>query len=292
MKVSICVITYNHVNYIEETILSLLKQQCKFDFEIVVCDDSSNDGTSEICKNLANKHPEIKYYQHKENIGMMSNFQFAINQCIGEYIALCEGDDYWLDEKKIEKQLNFLENNYNFSVCASFVSILNELNQSYFTPCFDKTNLKYSDFAINGCSGVYTCTMFFKKTNALIDKINQNWFLNLDGADHFILLFLTSNGQKVFILNEVTAVYRMHSNGVWSSKSDENRMNDSKKNHSLYLENIRSDSKTKRYLSLSMLRQEYSMQNYRYHKSYFINKILRTLIYHFKFQFILMRTKL
>jgi hypothetical protein len=105
-------------------------------------------------------------------------------------------------------------------------------------------------------------------------------------------LFLTSDDKKVFILNQVTAVYRMHSNGVWSSKNEENRINDAKKNHLHYLENIRSDFKTRKYLSLSIMRQEYSMQNFGYPKSNFIIKKLRALFFHFKFQFILIGTKL
>ena len=292
MTVSICVITYNHVNFIEKTILSLLNQQCSFDFEIVVSDDSSNDGTSEVCLKLAQQYSKIKYFNQKYNIGMMSNFKFAINHCSGDYIALCEGDDYWIDEQKIQKQFTFLEKNREFSVCASYVYIADEINKSNYIPQFKKTVLNYSDFAINGCSGVYTCTMFFKKTRNLIDKINQNWFLNLDGADHFLLLLLTSTGKKVIILNDVTAVYRVHSKGVWTSKYEINRIIDSKKNQLYYLENIRNDSKTKKYFSLSMMRLEYSFNKKSRSKNNYLVKKFQALLYHIKFKFILIKTKL
>jgi glycosyltransferase involved in cell wall biosynthesis len=283
MKVSVCVITYNHVKYIEKCILGIINQFLEFEFEVIVCDDCSSDGTSDICVSLKNKFPHIKYYRHDSNIGMMANFRFAVNQSTGDYISLCEGDDYWFDNYKLIKQYNFLENNTDFVVCGSFVSILNEFNQTLYTPNFKKTILKYSDFAINGCSGVYTCTMFFRSNQLLLDKINQEWFLDLDGADHFILLFLTSTGKNVFILSDITAVYRIHSKGIWSSKVISQKIVDSKTNQLIYLNNIKNDSKTKKYFYLSNLRLEYTRSSLKFLNSNYFFKKLRALIFKSKF---------
>ncbi len=120
--VSICSITYNHAPYIRQCLDSMLMQQTDFDYEIIINDDCSTDGTTEIIKEYESKYPHIiKPIYHDENQyskgvrGMFAKFVFP--QAQGKYIAICEGDDYWTDPLKLQKQVDFLESHPDYSMC-------------------------------------------------------------------------------------------------------------------------------------------------------------------------------
>ncbi|QYS90774.1 glycosyltransferase [Flavobacterium covae] len=126
IKVSVCMITYNHEKYIKQAIESILMQKTNFDFELIISNDNSNDTTHKIILDLLEEHidsKKIKYLHNKKNLGMMPNFIQAIQNCKGEYIALCEGDDYWTDPEKLQKQVDFLDTNKNFAICFHPVNI-------------------------------------------------------------------------------------------------------------------------------------------------------------------------
>lgn len=120
--VSICSITYNHAPYIRQCLDGFLMQKTKFRYEIIIHDDASTDGTTEIIKEYAEKHPDLitpifqKENQYSKGIrGMFPRFCFP--HAKGKYIALCEGDDYWTDPLKLQKQVDFLEANPDFVMC-------------------------------------------------------------------------------------------------------------------------------------------------------------------------------
>jgi glycosyltransferase involved in cell wall biosynthesis len=114
--VSICTITYNHEMYIAEAIESFLMQETNFAFEIIIGEDSSTDDTANIIRKYAKQYPTIiKAIIREKNIGMIPNFMDTMMQASGKYIALCEGDDFWTDPKKLQMQVDFLELNKNFS---------------------------------------------------------------------------------------------------------------------------------------------------------------------------------
>ena len=110
IKVSVCMIAYNHQEFISQALDSILQQKTNFPFEIIIGDDNSKDDTGKICRAYAAKFPgQIKYFHREKNMGMMPNMIDILNCCDGKYIALCEGDDYWTDEKKLQTQADFLE---------------------------------------------------------------------------------------------------------------------------------------------------------------------------------------
>src|SRR5690606_34101688 len=124
--ISVCMITYNHEAYIKQAIEGILMQQTNFDVELIIADDCSTDRTETIIRELIENHSEnfkIKYYRHDINIGMMPNFIFSLKKCTGKYIALCEGDDYWTDPLKLQKQVDFLEGNPEYGICFHNVRI-------------------------------------------------------------------------------------------------------------------------------------------------------------------------
>jgi glycosyltransferase involved in cell wall biosynthesis len=119
--VSVVVITYNHEEFIGQAIESILMQECDFEFELIIADDCSPDNTKVIIENFRN-HPKfncIKYFRHDFNKGVIRNFVWALEQCIGIYTAICEGDDYWIDPLKLSKQVAQLKNNLTCSAVVS-----------------------------------------------------------------------------------------------------------------------------------------------------------------------------
>ncbi len=125
--VSVAMITYGHENYIRQAIEGVLMQECNFEVELILCNDCSPDKTNDIIQDILKsnaKSDRIKYFNHKKNIGMMPNFIFSLQKCSGKYIALCDGDDYWTDPFKLQKQVDFLENNPDFVLCGTYNDIL------------------------------------------------------------------------------------------------------------------------------------------------------------------------
>ncbi len=120
MKVSVCMITYGHEKFIEQAINGVLMQECDFEVELIIANDSSPDQTDAVIQSILDNHPRaswIKYTKHEKNLGMMPNFIFALKECVGEYIALCDGDDYWTDTLKLKKQVVFLDRNKDYVAC-------------------------------------------------------------------------------------------------------------------------------------------------------------------------------
>ena len=120
--VSVSCITYNHAPYIRACLDGFLMQKTSFVFEILIHDDCSTDGTREIIEEYSKKYPDIIFpifqteNQYSKGVrGMMARFNFPRSR--GKYIALCEGDDYWSDPYKLQRQVDFLEANTDFSIC-------------------------------------------------------------------------------------------------------------------------------------------------------------------------------
>lgn len=111
--VSVCMITYNHEQYIGEAIEGVLMQNTNFPIEFIIANDASTDDTGGIIQNRINNLPQniqVKYFSNTINKGMMQNYLFAVKNCSMKYIALCEGDDYWTDVNKLQRQFDLLEN--------------------------------------------------------------------------------------------------------------------------------------------------------------------------------------
>jgi glycosyltransferase involved in cell wall biosynthesis len=109
VKVSVCMISYNHEPYIRQAIESILSQDVDFQIELVISDDCSPDGTAAICVEFARRDPRVRLLPRDRNLGVMGNFSRALMSCTGEYIAVCEGDDYWTNPQKLRKQVQFLD---------------------------------------------------------------------------------------------------------------------------------------------------------------------------------------
>ena len=119
-KISVAVITYNQQDTIRQTLDSILCQKGDFDLEVVVGEDCSKDNTPAICREYAERFPgKVVLLQEGHNLGIMRNFANTINHCTGDLIGICAGDDYWCDEYKLQKQLDYLTAHPECGVCTT-----------------------------------------------------------------------------------------------------------------------------------------------------------------------------
>ena len=121
ITVSIFMLTYNQENYIAQAMDSILMQETNFNYRLVIGEDCSTDNTRKICEQYAEKNPEkVKLLPAlSKNIGLINNYLRTIKACDGKYIAICDGDDYWIDKGKLQKQVDFLEQNSDFYIVAT-----------------------------------------------------------------------------------------------------------------------------------------------------------------------------
>ena len=118
-KLSILVVTYNQEQYIRQCLDSIIGQNVNFDYEVIIGDDCSTDNTSAILDEYAAKYPFIYVYHHPKNMGHVKNWECCLNRCQGEYIAILEGDDYWLDVNKLQRQVDYLDAHPNVSLAIT-----------------------------------------------------------------------------------------------------------------------------------------------------------------------------
>jgi glycosyltransferase involved in cell wall biosynthesis len=211
---SVCVLTFNHSSYIKHALDSILQQSHTFGLEIIVADDYSQDGTREIIKEYATKKPDlIKIIPRVRNVGAFKNLVELLGSAQGKYIALCEGDDYWTDPLKLQKQVDFMESNPGFSICFHAVEVLNE-NAVDKTPKLLVQNIKSVTTIENLCEGnyIYTASCLFR--NHLFEEFPE-WYETCPLGDWPLHLLNALHG-KIKFINEPMAVYRMHSAGWWS----------------------------------------------------------------------------
>lgn len=220
MLISICCITYNHENYIQQALESFLMQKGSFEMEILINDDASRDRTPHIIRRYAKKYPErIKPLFHGENQyskGITNpSGVFNFPRARGKYIALCEGDDYWLDPHKLQKQLVIMENNPKLSFCFHSARIKNM--DSSFSPFLVRPYLKSGEISpdqvIDKKSGYPTASLFFPK--AFVQEL-PNYYLECPIGDIPLQLLLAARG-PAYYLDEALSVYRRGDPGSWSA---------------------------------------------------------------------------
>ena len=222
--VSVCMITYGHENYIRQAIEGVLMQECDFDIELIIANDCSPDQTDFVIKDILEKHPKksyVKYFKHDKNLGMMPNFAFALGQCKGEFIAVCEGDDYWTDSLKLQKQVKFLRENNDYSICWTKYLIkqesitsseLKEPNWISLINCNENVTIDLNTIFTPYCT--YTLTVLFRK-----DSFDTSFFAKLKhGKDNSLYLICLTKG-KGLLMNFYSSIYRMHEGGIYSNAS-------------------------------------------------------------------------
>ncbi len=210
LMVSVCMITYNHEKYIHDAIAGILIQKVNFEIELVIGDDHSTDATLAICKEYEkNKAIHIKTLTADKNLGIGPNFIRTLQACEGKYIAVCEGDDYWTDPNKLQKQITFLEANPKYSAIGHQTEIINENcpGKSELFTCYEEKTLSKKEIIQSNV--FHTNAIVFRKDAfAKFKYSNIQYFF-----DHELFILLAQSGM-FYILSDVMSVYRRHDSGA------------------------------------------------------------------------------
>jgi glycosyltransferase involved in cell wall biosynthesis len=215
MKLSVMLITYNQDQFIGKALESVLAQRVNFDYEIVIGEDCSTDGTRAVIMDFHRRYPgRIVPLLRDQNMGAMRNLEATLSSCQGQYVALIEGDDYWTCDDKLQRQVDFLETHHDSALCCHRVQVLDEMG----------TGRKgVFPFAIAGSYAiedllkenfVMTCTAVMRRS--LVGPL-PDWFSEMKLGDWPLFALVARHG-KIELMDEVMAAYRVHSGGIWSSR--------------------------------------------------------------------------
>ena len=214
-KVSVCVLVYNHEAFLEECLNSIISQKCSFDFEIIVCDDASTDNSAKILQSFEDRYTGIlDVVYNNENLyskGIKINPEINFPRCNGEYIAICEGDDFWTDPIKLQKQINFLDRNPGYVLSYGRLQCVDKKSQ-LITTGHKFPSEDMSSFELASGATVNTPSVVFR------NKIGE-WPSQLRGVPYGDMCFwsiLSSFGSAKFQSELGPTAYRVHEAGVQS----------------------------------------------------------------------------
>lgn len=229
IKVSICLITYNHEGYISQALESILMQVVDFNYEIIVGDDYSIDNTREIIRQYQHLRPgKIELLERRENLGLKKNYIEILDNCKGQYIAVLSGDDYWIDPFKLQKQVHFLDNNPEYVMVGHNAIVVDEINGG--SPSLINTRMRSYDLTTKELmvKNPFAASQVMYRNNLVIE-FPEIFFLP-SGEDRRIYLLLSQYGKCRFEY-DVTGVYRIHDGSITNKcKSTYKIQRDSLKN--------------------------------------------------------------
>ena len=220
VKVSVAMITYNHERFIAQSIEGVLMQQTDFAVELVIGEDCSTDGTRAIVRRYGERHPErIRLLLPERNLGADANLAAVLKACRGQYVALLEGDDYWTDPTKLQKQVDFLEEHPDYVLCHHDAVIVDEngalIKNSKLPP--DSRRDFSGEELIKGAL-ILTLTACFRH----IVTENPPEHFRVLNSDTFLFSLLGNYGRSKYLGDTIKPdAYRVHSGGVWSSQADD-----------------------------------------------------------------------
>lgn len=221
LVVSVLVVTYNHEKFITECLDSIINQNTDFLYEIIIGEDNSTDNTRTICEKYAKRYPDLikLFLRNRADVIYINNkptgrfnFMESLKASKGKYIALCEGDDYWTDSYKLQKQVDFLEQN------ADYIGCFHNARLEYL---YQPTNI-VKQFAISESKSTYTTIdtlgeAFIPTASFIFRQISSfkfpNWFTRVASGDIALVSMLSEYGDLKYI-DEVMSVYRIHRGGV------------------------------------------------------------------------------
>ena len=217
MKVSICCLVYNHAAYLEQALNGFLSQKTAFDFEIVVGEDCSTDNSRAILQQYQQQYPDkVKLVLHDANVGVTGNFLSVLNACTGEYFAMCEGDDYWDNSTKLQQQVDFLDENKNYSICWTQFKVLKD-DVPEIWPSIKKLDAAPHDVTMHNLFDpyvTYTLTAVLRKS--CLDAAILAQLQHFKDNSIYFLCLQAGLGR---VMNFYGAVYRLHGGGIFSATS-------------------------------------------------------------------------
>ncbi|TVV42216.1 glycosyltransferase family 2 protein [Thalassolituus sp. C2-1] len=219
VKVSVCINAFNHQNTIGKTIESIVGQKTDFSFEVVIFDDFSTDGTRSIIQRYSFEYPGLIRYIFKECNLFSINGHLPFIECWsaakGQYIALCEGDDYWIDPLKLQKQYDAIrENDVDICFTNAYMEYSGGRRKEYFTRRESSKHMSLREVIKSGGGGMPTASIIMK---AELLRNLPDWFVRAPVGDYFIQI-IGARRSGAFYLNEVTCVYTVCSANSWTMR--------------------------------------------------------------------------
>ena len=215
-RLSILVVTYNQESYIRNAMDSIFRQTFEGLIELVIADDASTDNTLAIINEYEGRDPQfrLKYLDKTNNLGITKNYQRGFAACTGEYVAILEGDDYWISPFKLQRQVSFLDTHWECNLCGVNYFVFEE-NRSHMYP---RTSIGFEHRLISAREAIFdhlvsnfsTCMYRKSALDALPDEL-----FNICSYDWIVNICVARNSMMGF-LEEPMSVYRLHPNGVWN----------------------------------------------------------------------------
>ncbi len=212
---------YNHEKYIKKTLEGFVNQRTSYKYKVIVHDDASTDGTAAIIKEYAERYPDIivpvlqKENQYSKDAGIFNNFIKPLLE--GKYVASCEGDDYWCDPEKLQKQIDFLENNPDFSACAHNTEKIIEDGSStgmFFNSSRTDREISTDEIIKYGSAFIHLNSIVCRREY----RANKPSAFSVPTAGDYTLLIYLATVGKIWYIADVMSKYRMFSSGSWSAK--------------------------------------------------------------------------
>ena len=209
--VSVLMMTYNHAPYLEQAVESVLAQQCRFEFEILIGEDHSTDGTRALCEDLQARYPaHIRLIVAEQNVGITANFLRLVARARGTYAAMLEGDDYWTAPDKLQQQVELMERHPDYAWCAGRTA--NRMFWAEKKPAYSLEDILRRYI-------FHTSAALFRR--ALLERYPR--FPEVVCLDNLLFGYLSSLGPCGFIDKEVS-YYRRHAGGVWTGAAVARRL--------------------------------------------------------------------
>ena len=212
-RVSVSIITYGHENYIEQALDSVFAQETSFPLQIHIGEDCSPDNSRNLIKSYCEKYPNIVPRFYEENVGGKSNFLDGLAACTGDYIALLDGDDYWTDSTKLQRQVDLMDANPSLSMCFHAVEEIpdGELEGTIEYPPNRLSTYDVEDMA--KYLNIHTSSVLVRRT-ALVGWRDFFEPKDLPCGDWPLYAYATRSGPAQYI-DSVMSVHRLHAEGVW-----------------------------------------------------------------------------
>lgn len=217
IKVSVYCATYNHEAYIAGALDSFLGQKTNFKFEIIVHDDASTDGTADIIRQYAERYPETirpiiqKENQHSRGVRIFSTY--VVPRLRGEYVAVCEGDDYWCNDNKLQKQVDWLDTHHSCSACVHNTLAVDVVSRKERIIGGTSGYLSLEGLSMGGGREYHTSSVMYRRKYAA----NRPGFLTaIPGVDDYPLAIYLRLSGEVYRMEDIMSVYRFRVPNSWS----------------------------------------------------------------------------
>ena len=225
-KISTVIVTYNHEKYLSKAIESACSQKGDFTHEIFIFDDCSTDGTWRVIQEYAKKYPDlIRGCRQEKNIGQALNFRSALGAARGDFIAVLEGDDYWTDSLKLQKQSKFLVENYDCSMVFSKIEVYDLRNDSKFflqrQENIQKDKLDGSDFLAESTMNLIANFSSCMYRRYIFESLPL--FAYAERISEISVAFHFEKFGKIGYINNPMGVYQQHENGLWTGADEESQ---------------------------------------------------------------------